>query len=292
MEKINTEIFLKVVEAGSFRKAADELKYTQAGISYAINAMEEELGLKLFVREYGGVKLTSDGEAILPVVREVNGSERRLMEKVSEIRNLGTGSVRIAACNSVAVHWMPDMIAGFKRKYPDIDVRLIVCEDNEQSQEMILNREVDMGFFQKKPADSIEAVKIMEEPVVAAVHKNHPMNDKGLFPVKKLGHYPYIRMPGDKDLDVDEMFRKADQTPDVIFETDNDYIALAMISRGIGFGIFPKLMLQNAPFGISLLEFDRPVSRTIWLGHSDRKNLGVAAEEFLDFALKKLEVYR
>ena len=56
MEKLNASVFLKVVETGSFKRAADILGYTQAGISYIINAMEEECGLKLFYREYGGVR--------------------------------------------------------------------------------------------------------------------------------------------------------------------------------------------------------------------------------------------
>lgn len=288
MEKINTEIFLKVVELGSFRKAADELNYTQAGVSYAVNAMEDALGMKLFVREYGGVRLTSDGEAVLPAVKEINSSERRLMEKVNSLKTLGAGSVRVAACNSVAVHWMPDMIAGFKEKYPSVDVKLIVSEDHEVSQNMVIAKEVDMGFFQKKPMPPVSAIPIMEEPVVVAVDSRHPMNKRGKFPVKKLGDFPYIRMPDDKDLNVDEIFRKAGQKPEVIFETDSDYVALAMISRGIGFGIFPKLMLQDAPFDIRLLEFDKPVSRTIWMGHGDERTMGTAAKEFFAFASKKL----
>ena len=61
MEKLNTTVFLKVVEIGSFKRTADILGYTQAGVSYIINAMEKEFGLTLFHREYGGVRLTSEG---------------------------------------------------------------------------------------------------------------------------------------------------------------------------------------------------------------------------------------
>ena len=53
MEKLNAEVFLKVVETGSFKKAADVLNYTQAGVSYIINAMEEEYGIKLFYNGKG-----------------------------------------------------------------------------------------------------------------------------------------------------------------------------------------------------------------------------------------------
>ena len=66
MERFNAEVFLKIAELGSYRKAADSLGYTQAGIKYIVDAMEEEAGLKFFAREYGGVSLTENGKDILP----------------------------------------------------------------------------------------------------------------------------------------------------------------------------------------------------------------------------------
>lgn len=288
MDKINTKIFLKVAEAGSFRKAADELNYTQAGISYAINAMEEELGLRLFTREYGGVRLTPDGTELLPVMKELNRNENRLREKAREIADLQAGTVRVVACNSVAVNWMPDLIAGFRKDYPAITVELTVDDDLDTSCKMISDMDADVGFFQKKPSGQVTAVPIMEEPVVAAVNSEHPLCETGVFPVKELGRYPYIKMPADENLGADELFRKAGQKPDVIFETDSDYIALAMINKGIGFGIFPELMLKNSPFGISILEFDKPLQRTIWMGHGDEETMGIAAREFFGFARDSL----
>ena len=62
MEKLNAEVFLKVVETGSFKKAADILNYTQAGVSYIINAMEKEFGLKFDIKEVN--KLENVGEMI------------------------------------------------------------------------------------------------------------------------------------------------------------------------------------------------------------------------------------
>ena len=52
------EAVLKAAETGSFKEAARELGYTQAGVSYAVGALERELGVSLFVREYGGVRRT------------------------------------------------------------------------------------------------------------------------------------------------------------------------------------------------------------------------------------------
>ena len=53
------EAFLHIAETGSFKQAAHDLGYTQAGISYLISSMERELGIPLFVRDYGGAHLTT-----------------------------------------------------------------------------------------------------------------------------------------------------------------------------------------------------------------------------------------
>ena len=65
------EAFLHIAETGSFKQAAHDLGYTQAGISYLISSMERELGIPLFVRDYGGAHLTSEGAELLPWIRNI-----------------------------------------------------------------------------------------------------------------------------------------------------------------------------------------------------------------------------
>ena len=72
------DAFLKVAETGSFKQAAHDLGYTQAGISYLVSTLERELDVPLFVRDYGGAHLTSDGADLLPWVQNVCNSERQL----------------------------------------------------------------------------------------------------------------------------------------------------------------------------------------------------------------------
>ena len=68
------EILLKAAECGSFTKAAQELNFTQSGISHAVSSLETELGTKLVVRSHGGVSLTADGRALLPYFQQMCSS--------------------------------------------------------------------------------------------------------------------------------------------------------------------------------------------------------------------------
>ena len=109
-EKLKT--FLRAVDTGSFTKAADELGYTPSGVTHMMNALEEELGTALFIRDHSGVRLTADGENLLPWIQDVRASEQALQTRLDEIRNVETGSVRVATFASVAIHWMPSIISG------------------------------------------------------------------------------------------------------------------------------------------------------------------------------------
>jgi DNA-binding transcriptional LysR family regulator len=85
--------FIKVVEYGSFTKAAEILNYTQSGISRMISDLEKEWGVSLLERGKGGVRLTGDGIKILPYARQLCTDFDRLRTQVDEINGLPVRSV-------------------------------------------------------------------------------------------------------------------------------------------------------------------------------------------------------
>ena len=249
MEKLNTTVFLKVVETGSFKKTADILGYTQAGISYIINAMENEFGLTLFHREYGGVRLTSEGRRLLHLIRQIADWEHYLEEAIDDIRDLRTGSVRVCTFNSVYIHWLPGIIRKFRDSFPNIDIEIVSCEADRDIEKMIANREVDCGFMPVIPYAGIDYFPLMEESLMVAVPLDHPMANKKSFPKKDMGNYPYIMFSFDKPDFNDLIFRDGIK-PQTAFTVDNDYAAMAMVANGLGICIFPQILLNDMPFPI------------------------------------------
>lgn len=72
------EAFVLAAETGSFKSTAEQLGYTQAGISYMMSSLESEMGTALFARDHSGVRLTEDGRNLLPWIQDVCTSERAL----------------------------------------------------------------------------------------------------------------------------------------------------------------------------------------------------------------------
>ena len=287
MDKINTEVFLKTAETLHFRTTADALGYTQAGVSYIISAMEKELSLPLFVREYGGVRLTMEGQAILPRIRELYLAENRLREKVDDLKNLEDGEIRVAMFYSISLHWIPEILERFHRSWPGIRVRLISGDDVEEAQDMARHWEVDCGFFVYPIAEDLEVIPVMDEPMKASFAPGHPAAKLPYFPVNDLDRYPFINIP--QDLEVAEIFRKYKKTPRISFTSENDMGALAMASKNLGYCINSSILLEDIPYPLVSLEFDHSESRTIGIGTKSIRECPKAARMFIRCALEWLQ---
>ena len=160
MSTTKYEVFLKSAQLGNFTRAAEELNITQSGVSHTVAALEKELGLNLLIRSKGGVTLTADGAALLPRVQAVCEEERRLQEKAQELRGLEAGTIRIASFNSVAVKWLPKILKGFCDLHPGVEFRLIMTDDDRQTEQMVMN-----GFTTR--FDRAADPTLIEEGIVA-----------------------------------------------------------------------------------------------------------------------------
>jgi len=284
MEKINTKVFLTVAETGSFNVAARELGYSQAGISYVISAMEDELGLRLFSREYGGVRLTADGKSLLPYFRQLANSERLLETHVNDLKGLECGSLRVLVFDSVSIHWIPNILRAYKHDFPGIDVEFITVEDSRRAEEMVYRQEVDCGFFLHSPIKlDLYAVPLMEESMKVIVAPDDPIAKKPFFPIAELGDHPYISIAFEDVTGIANIFLSRGITPKIAYRIDNDYAAMAMAANGLGFCIFPELLLQDTPYDVHVMDFDEPVSRIVSVATRSLKTCSLAAKKFIEY---------
>ena len=131
------QVFLKVAACGGFTRAAEELHFTQSGVSHTIAALESELGVPLFVRNRSGVTLTADGRALLPYVQALCDDALRLEQKAADLRGMETGLVRVATFNSVSVQWLPYLLKSFRAEHPHIEFELLPSNFNNEIEDWV-----------------------------------------------------------------------------------------------------------------------------------------------------------
>ena len=110
------------VRLGSFTRAAEELGYTQSGLTHMMNSLEKDVGFPVLVRSRSGVRLTPAGQRIFPLVQECLAGAEALEREILLINTHQEESVRVAAYDSIARHWLPEVIQQFRRDHPGIGV--------------------------------------------------------------------------------------------------------------------------------------------------------------------------
>ena len=285
MEKVNPEVFMSIVRLGSYSRAAEKLGYTKAGISYIVNAMEETAGFKLFNREYGGVRLTPEGEALLRHMQSLYEQELALREQMDRVKGLETGHVKVISFNTVLVCWFPEILRGFQKQYPGIEIEVSSCEGPAEGIRRIYEGEADCGFLPTDRAESIDLFLLREEPDVVVVGPEHPMAKKRRIPVAELEKYPMIGYPEEEAPFVYERAKELGIHFNQVMTVDNDYGSLSMISQNLGFGIYPRMIAENCQFPVKAIPTDFGSSTPISIGIRSYEKGSLAARAFVDFVL-------
>ena len=266
------EAFLEAARTGSFKQAASELGYTQAGVSYLANALEKELGVRLFVREHGGVRLTSEGAALLPWIQEVCASERRLEAHLADLKQLEEGSLHIVAFTSTLTQWLPQITKRFTEAHPHIDLRITCCDDQAQLEHIVESGQA------KRP---LEMELLVRDPLLVAVAPDSPFATHKRFPKKALASEPYIKLDSGEYSEMDRLFRVNGVEPRVRFPIVSDYAAMGMVAAGLGYSVLSGLVLRNAPFDLVALSAEVPAYREIALAQKSSETASGAARAFI-----------
>ena len=276
------DAFLKVAETGSFKQAAHDLGYTQAGISYLVSTLERELDVPLFVRDYGGAHLTSDGADLLPWVQNVCNSERQLEMRLAELKHLESGIVRVAAFTSTAIQWFPGIAKRFLAQHPGIDLQLICVDDEDALEEAVWRGDADCGFFVYPIKHDLHAVPLRKDPLLVVLPPDHPLADAPFVPREALAEELYIRLESGTSSEMETLFRANDVEPNVRFTIDSDYAVMSMVSAGLGFSVLADLILRDAPIPLAVKQPEVETSREIDIALRSLETASTATRAFLD----------
>ncbi|MFW2589842.1 LysR family transcriptional regulator [Sagittula sp. SSi028] len=119
------ETFVAVANLGSFRAAAEHLNVSQATVSSRISALETELRVDLFDREFHATRITVAGALILDKAQDMLAMERNLRMTLTDPAT-AVGRVRLGLVSSVVHTWLCDLIEEVARVYPRLELELTV----------------------------------------------------------------------------------------------------------------------------------------------------------------------
>ncbi len=276
------QAFVKTVEFGSFTKAAESMNYSQSGISKMVAELEKEWGLTLLERDRGGIRLTADGQKLLPLAKKVLEEYSRLQTTVDELNGLNAGIIRIGTFSSVATHWLPNIIRRFQADYPNIDYEILIGDYTEINGWLEEGR-VDCGFLPRTMASGLECISLAEDRLLAVLPEGHPLKSLALFPIKALCEEPFMLLKQGKTSEVSELLDAHDLHPDIRFTTLDDYAIMSMVESGLGISVLPELILKRNPYRIITKELDVPATRDICFVLRDSATAPLAVRRFKEY---------
>lgn len=275
------QAFSEVAKQKAFVTAAKVLNVTPSAISHSINGLEKELGFALFFRNRKGVQLTSAGEKILPIVREILNTEDKLLEEASKINGLAQGKLRIGAFSSVCINWLPDMINTFKKLYPEIEVSVWQGNFNEVVEQIKLG-EVDIGFSALPINENLEVLPLYQDEIYCVAPVGFKPKNKEVVIASDVANKPFILQEIDYDRDTKEALDAYNVSTNSIQYSIDDASIIAMVEAGLGFGILPELALQKLSGDVVYYPFEEHFFRTIALVTHQKARQTPSTQAFIE----------
>ncbi len=285
MSLMRYQALVSAVELGSLTRAAEELGCTQSAISHSIDKLEAELGFVLVKRSRAGVRLTTEGERIMPAVRNLLNSAERLSQTAASIRGLDYGTVRIGTFTSVAVHWLPGVLQEFQRDYPNVDF-ILKNGDYYDVEQWLADGSVDVGFVNVPCELGCECIPLMEDRLLAILPMNSRFANYPKFPVVECEREPFISLLESSAHDSRRVLEAAGDKPNVRFYTKDDYAIIAMVEKGLGMSIMPELLLKGHTENLRVLPLIPESKRTIGLAIAAGDRAGPATRRFADYVVR------
>lgn len=279
MTESKYEILLETLRIGSISRAAEQLNYTQSGLTYTLNAIEGDLGISVLNRSHKGVSLTDDGKQLEPYLRAVIDSEKSLRNKIRELVSSDTGRIRIGAIQSIAKYCLPQIIMEFKTLYPNADISFRVCGGMEIPS-LVQNKEIDIGIVDIAVAGDLDCVMLQDEEVYIAYPKEWELpTQDGAVSLDTLYEYPMLYMANPNNAGVLVMKNKPVQHK-IMVSSDGDTI-LSMVDAGMGFSMLSKRFEENCPQGVCMCPAEPPIIRTIGVIANSMKELHPLTKKFV-----------
>ncbi len=284
-------ILKKVVECGSFTKAAVEMGYTQSGVSHAVKSLEEEFGFRLLTRSRSGVKLTPNGGRVIKSIAEIVNWNDRLNQTVTSINGMVEGKIRIATFTSIPIWWLSGIMKSFLDDYPNIEFELI-DGDYEETEQWIAEYKVDCGFVNLSDLkEDLYATPIKEDELYAVLPKGHHLLKYEKIPVQALNN-EYFILPGEgMDSDVGRIIKGNSLELKIRYHAKNDYSTVAMVKNGLGISILSMLLLEPLPEGVEIRKLEESISRQLAFATLPLDRRAPAVKLFEKYLLEQISFF-
>jgi DNA-binding transcriptional LysR family regulator len=286
MQIESLKVFCDLAETESFTKAAQINQVTQSAVSQQISSLERQFKSLLIERSKKRFRLTREGQVLYDYSKQIIQTYDSLHSKLQEIKDIISGTIRVATIYSIGLHDLPPYIKKFFKSYPTVNVHVEYRRSN-QVYEDVLGNVVDLGLVAYPTKDSkLEIVSLHKDKLVMICHPHNPMARSKSIRMSDLAGQKFIGFEPDIPTRkaIDKILKDHRVTVQTVMEFDNIETVKRAVEIDAGISIVPqgtvvqevsKQTLSAVPFEDG--EFYRPLAAI----YKKNKVLSPAMKQFL-----------
>jgi len=196
MQIESLKVFCDLAETGSFTKAGQLNGITQSAVTQQVHALERRFKALLIERSNKRFRLTREGEVLYQFGKQIANSYESLQYRLQEVKNVVSGTIRLAAVYCVGLYDLPPCIRRFLKSYPTVNLQVRYRHLDEVYEDVSGNA-ADLGIVVYPAKDSrLEIVPLRKDQMALICHPQHPLAQLKTATLQALSGQKLVGFPG------------------------------------------------------------------------------------------------
>jgi len=286
MQIESLKVFCDLAETESFTKSAQINGVTQSAVSQQISSLERQFKSLLIERSKKRFRLTREGQVLYDYSKQIIQTYDSLLSKLQEIKDIISGTIRVATIYSIGLHDLPPYLKKFLKTYPTVNVHVEYRRSN-QVYEDVLGNVVDLGLVAYPIKDNkLEIISLHKDSMVLICHPQHPLAARKSIKIKELSGQKFVSFEPDIPTRraVDKILRENNVSVQHAMEFDNIETVKRAVEIDAGLAIVPHgtIVQEVAKETLAEVKFeDVEMYRTLAVLYKKNKVLSPAMKQFI-----------
>lgn len=275
MDDKKLRALLTAVQCGSFGKATAQLGYTQSAMTHLVNKLEAELGCTLLVRSSHGVRLSEEGEHLLPYIQNYLAASDALRQEAAAQGEQYSRILRIGCFASIARARLPELLQKFRKLHPEIKVDVLV--GGYELAAALEEERVHIALVEESCGKGFYWTPLTDAPLVAVVPPDFPWTEEPIS-LDRLLQETFLSCP--------EQYVTRLLPPDTTrleVTASDDAAILSMVAAGLGVSVLSAFSLVGYEGQVRVIPLTEPMFRSLGAAVKSPPPANSAARYFLSF---------
>lgn len=282
--------FLVLSQELHYARAAQRLNLSQSGLSHAMAALEQELGVALFQKNGRGIALGRYGQALLPQAQQIVTLADNCLRNFQMLKE-GVGTIRLQTIPLLIIPTVTRLCRQFKEVSPGCDFEFSTGMSSQVCQ-ALLQGEADIAFCSKPyPDPSLEYAPIQRRTMIAAVPLDHPLAAQDSVTLEQTLPYPHVTYSwrsGQRD-PVDRLFAPVRDRWHIAYQVEDANFILELVAQGFGITVMVDTPPAHRP-DVKRLPLTGPVQESyFYIARRKDPHPLASVDQFFQFCLQNAE---